>query len=159
MITEDKELGVYDRRLNVDPDVVINVYDVIETFGGLNAAAQHGLKKLLVTGGRSGEKSKRQDYVDVIESVKEAMRLDGLEPYETFRNTIEDKDRHISELNSLVDFHAKRAQILDDCYRCFSKWFMDPYKLPTQATVEAVLCDTEHRLSQLTEEHNNASND
>lgn len=46
----------------------IDVYRVIELFGVVDGPIQHALKKLLVTGGRDGKKSKEQDIKDVIAS-------------------------------------------------------------------------------------------
>jgi hypothetical protein len=46
----------------------IDVYRVIELFGIVDPCLQHALKKLLVTGGRDGNKSKEQDVRDVIAS-------------------------------------------------------------------------------------------
>lgn len=46
----------------------IDVYRVIELFGVTDSCLQHALKKLLVSGGRDGNKSKEQDVRDVIAS-------------------------------------------------------------------------------------------
>lgn len=46
----------------------IDVYRVIELFGVVDPCLAHALKKLLVTGGRDGNKSKEQDVRDVIAS-------------------------------------------------------------------------------------------
>lgn len=46
----------------------IDVYRVIELFGIVDPCLQHAVKKLLVTGGRDGNKSKDQDVLDVIAS-------------------------------------------------------------------------------------------
>lgn len=46
----------------------IDVYRVIELFEVVDPCLQHALKKLLVTGGRDGKKSKEQDVKDVIAS-------------------------------------------------------------------------------------------
>lgn len=46
----------------------IDVYRVIELFGVVDPCLQHSVKKLLVTGGRDGNKSKEQDVKDVIAS-------------------------------------------------------------------------------------------
>lgn len=46
----------------------IDVYRVIELFEVVDPCLQHAIKKLLVTGGRDGKKSKEQDVKDVIAS-------------------------------------------------------------------------------------------
>lgn len=46
----------------------IDVYRVIDLFKVTDPCLQHALKKLLVTGGRDGQKSKEQDVLDVIAS-------------------------------------------------------------------------------------------
>lgn len=46
----------------------IDVYRVIDLFGVKDACLQHAIKKLLVTGGRDGNKSSEQDVRDVIAS-------------------------------------------------------------------------------------------
>lgn len=46
----------------------IDVYRVIELFNVTDPCLQHAIKKLLVSGGRDGNKTKEQDIQDVIAS-------------------------------------------------------------------------------------------
>jgi len=53
----------------------IDVYRVCELFGVTHPALQHAVKKLLVTGGRSGGKSFERDLRDVIASCQRALEM------------------------------------------------------------------------------------
>ena len=51
-----------------------DVYDVINMFSVTNPMVQHALKKLLVTGGRSGGKSELQDLKEAAMSIEQAIK-------------------------------------------------------------------------------------
>jgi hypothetical protein len=57
---------------------IVDTYDITALYNITNPAAIHALKKLLVTGGRDGGKSRKEDYENVIESTQRAMELEGL---------------------------------------------------------------------------------
>lgn len=65
--------GKYDRQCK---GVVIDVYDVLQAFGVVNPALQHLIKKALCAGLR-GHKKREQDLVEILESAKRAIELEG----------------------------------------------------------------------------------
>lgn len=65
--------GKYDRQCK---GVVIDVYDVLQAFEVVNPALQHLIKKALCAGLR-GHKKREQDLVEILESAKRAIELEG----------------------------------------------------------------------------------
>ncbi|QHJ79991.1 MAG: hypothetical protein [Bacteriophage sp.] len=65
--------GKYDRQCK---GVVIDVYDVLQAFEVINPALQHLVKKALCAGLR-GHKKREQDLVEILESAKRAIELEG----------------------------------------------------------------------------------
>lgn len=65
--------GRYDRQCK---GVVIDVYDVLQAFEVVNPALQHLIKKALCAGLR-GHKKREQDLVEILESAKRAIELEG----------------------------------------------------------------------------------
>lgn len=65
--------GKYDRQCK---GVVIDVYDVLQAFEVVNPALQHLVKKALCAGLR-GHKKREQDLVEILESAKRAIELEG----------------------------------------------------------------------------------
>jgi hypothetical protein len=51
-----------------------DVYDVLRAFEVTDPAIAHAVKKLLVTGGRNGGKSKEQDLHEALWSLKESIK-------------------------------------------------------------------------------------
>lgn len=65
--------GKYDRQCK---GVMIDVYDVLQAFEVVNPALQHLIKKALCAGLR-GHKKREQDLVEILESAKRAIELEG----------------------------------------------------------------------------------
>ena len=65
--------GKYDRQCK---GVVIDVYDVLQAFEVVNPALQHLIKKALCASLR-GHKKREQDLVEILESAKRAIELEG----------------------------------------------------------------------------------
>ncbi len=65
--------GKYDRQCK---GVVIDVYDVLQALEVVNPAFQHLIKKALCAGLR-GHKKREQDLVEILESAKRAIELEG----------------------------------------------------------------------------------
>lgn len=66
--------GKYDRQCK---GVTIDVYDVLQAFEVVNPALQHLIKKALCAGLR-GHKKREQDLVEILESAKRAIELEGV---------------------------------------------------------------------------------
>lgn len=66
--------GKYDRQCK---GVVFDVYDVLQAFEVVNPALQHLIKKALCAGLR-GHKKREQDLVEILESAKRAIELEGV---------------------------------------------------------------------------------
>jgi hypothetical protein len=68
-------MNVYQRNFKGH---LVDTYDITDLYNVTNPAAAHALKKLLVTGGRSGNKTRKQDYLEAIKSIYRAIELEGL---------------------------------------------------------------------------------
>lgn len=68
-----RKMSKYNR---VCKGVTIDVYDVLTAFNVTNPALQHLVKKALCAGLR-GHKDKAQDMVEILESAKRAVELEG----------------------------------------------------------------------------------
>jgi hypothetical protein len=60
--------------LRMHENKTFDVYDVLRAFEVTDPAIAHAVKKLLVTGGRNGGKSKEQDLQEALWSLKEAIK-------------------------------------------------------------------------------------
>jgi len=87
--------NVYQRtiRNKHGEEITVDVYDVLAAYPGINAAMDHATKKMLVTGGRSGNKSVETDMNDIIASVIRAKEVEG------FDHTEQDYKAKIIELS------------------------------------------------------------
>jgi hypothetical protein len=66
-------MNVYQRKFKGH---IVDTYDIIHLFNITNPAAAHALKKVLVTGGRGGGKSRKQDFSEAIKSLERAIQLE-----------------------------------------------------------------------------------
>jgi hypothetical protein len=68
-------MNVYQRKFK---GYTVDTYDITDLYNVTNPAAAHALKKILVTGGRSGNKTRKQDYLEAIKSIYRAIELEEL---------------------------------------------------------------------------------
>lgn len=66
--------NVYAREIK---GVVVDAYDILNAYKTNNPAIDHALKKMLVSGGRNGGKSRTQDIKEAIASLNRALELEN----------------------------------------------------------------------------------
>lgn len=66
----DRRMSKYNREIK--PDVIIDVYDILDSYNCGCSASEHAVKKLLMAGNR-GHKDRLTDLQEALQSVQRAI--------------------------------------------------------------------------------------